>query len=161
MTRVRKAALWSVAALALLAVLGLAGCGGGSSAAEGKQGVASSKREFQEKANAICNRTKKYAFHAMIAYLQQHRSSDKPEAQRLAEAQSAAYPPRIKKQIGAILALDPPDGEAWQVKAFVVALREGIYSEHVNSPAPKLFSEAFAHSNRIAGELGIKTCIFK
>jgi hypothetical protein len=165
---------------AVAAVVALCGCGSGSSGgsaagAESTQsasqarkppwdrphgpGVLPGSKEFIEKADAICNRGKQAGSRAVVAALSQTEGSGKPKAQRLLAAIQVAYLPGVERQMREILALDPPEGEGWQVKAFVIALGEGIHSEKRTGIHPR-FSESFKHAAELARALGVKACIY-
>ena len=166
-----------MALIAVAGVVALCGCGGSEGTAEGgttQSGEAGnandnpfghsppnapSKVAFVEKANAICTRGKARASRAMTAHLGQQGASSTPDAQATLEAIQAVYPSEIHRQIKEINALEPPENEDWQVKAFVVALWEGIHSERRTEINPK-FAQSFEHSARIARELGIDACVY-
>lgn len=140
--------------------LALAGCGDSGTTAESGEGTArrpTSKKAFAEKANRICNRNKQNEYRAVISYLERHRNSKEPRPQRINRAIRVAYLPRIERQIKEIRALPPPRGEGWQVTAFIVALKEGIYSMRRSSSAD--LKRSFQHSAELARALDITACV--
>jgi hypothetical protein len=146
----------------LIAVLVLAGCGGGSSSsttaasgASGAQGAALSKSEFLAQGNAICAKGNK----AINQAVQQQFGNSQPSSSQISQFATQTAIPNIQAQLTALGALTPPAADADQVQAIIDAAQQGL--DKVKSD-PSLLTQqnntAFADANKLASAYGLDQC---
>jgi hypothetical protein len=160
-----------VAALALA----VAGCGGGSDEADGKDAAstgstdaaAPSKAEFIRQVDAICTRGKKQVETEFASYLKKNKikeigekgeSPADAESHEIAVIETIAIP-ELQEQIEELKALQPPSDDEDEVEAFLDATEEGLSKGEEEPQA--LFSttkKLFAKSDKLAQSYGFKVC---
>lgn len=133
--------LAGLACAATVAVIGIAGCGGGDDAAL-------SRDEFVTQANAICA--------AGNAKISAAVPTDGPPGQELYEA----VVDETQHTIDGVAALEPPEDMASDVDAMIAAANEAM-SQVRATPAAEFFAgteDPFAAVDAKADELGLTEC---
>ena len=151
-------------AAAVLSVLGVAGCGGGSSSSQASTNAAQkaslTKQEWVDKANGICHASSDKKARQTEAFYKAHGVSGSPN-QRQREAMIAAVIlPNVQERIEALDALPAPPGEEAEIRAILRSMERGIHEAEAhpeNLAIPKQ-PIPFAESEHVAGAYGLLFC---
>ena len=139
-----------------IAVLAIAGCGGGSDETEPE---ALSKAQYIKQADAICNRTNDRQEALLKQEIQDRKATGVPSnSERSAFVTNSGLPP-LEEEADRLEALGGPTGEEDKAEALVSALRKAVTDIEAEPLAfAEAESEAFAPVEQIALKLGLKVC---
>jgi hypothetical protein len=139
-----------VIAGALMAGLGAAGCGGGSSTKSTPTTATITKVEFVAKANAICGRADP-VLSAAAAKLASH-----PTKAQIVSLVRGTYVPSIEGQIAAIRALGTPSGDQATVTSMLKLVQVDL-SKLRSNPA-LVATDVFGDFAKVAHPYGLTAC---
>lgn len=148
-------ALLSAGLAALVAVLVIAGCGGG-----GDEATASLPRaQFLKQGNAICKRGEEERSKVLEKAFQQYKPGQKPTKSQKEDLIFTALVPQYKKMIAGLRELGAPAGDEKQVEAIIDAME--ATNKHVEGDPLEAFRtvKPFAKPNKLNEEYGLTSCI--
>ncbi|HEV7400277.1 MAG TPA: hypothetical protein VGN84_08385 [Solirubrobacterales bacterium] len=145
-------------ALGLVAVLIVAGCGGGNSSDE-SSATSISKAVFIKKTDAVCSAGNKRMEVAFAHFLEENKNIKKPSDADYEKLVGKVLVPNVNREIKEIRAFGAPDGDEDRVSAFLEALEEGIEVAERDPKVVVSSSEAvFGIPSRLAKEYGLEVC---
>jgi hypothetical protein len=128
-------------ALALLA-LAMGGCGSSGSEGSSSESSPATKKQFAEKAHAICYRLSKKQVRQMAAYGQRHGFDlSEPDRRQREEVNRAVVLPIVREKIEALGALAVPKGGEDEMEGILASMERGI---RVSEAHPKWLAEPTA-----------------
>ncbi len=144
---------WGYLSCALVAVLLIAGCGGGDDGGEQTGPPAISKAKLLKKGNAFCKKNNEELTAAFGPFIEEHRSDD------VRFAMEHVMPMR-RAQLRLFRQLGPPAQDAKQFEEMLVAMEEGL-ERAKQDPHSLLATEeeyAFSRAFDIGLEFGLERC---
>ncbi|HWC47597.1 MAG TPA: hypothetical protein VG448_01805 [Solirubrobacterales bacterium] len=135
------------ALLSLLMLSSLVGCGGGSEAAS------LTKKQFVQRAKAICVAAETEQFNQGAAYMEAHPGIEEEDA-----VVPAALPP-IEKELEKLKKLPAPDESQSQLALFYEALEKAL-ADTKKDPGSALVQKdnPFDEANNLAEQAGLEGC---
>lgn len=148
-----------------LFLLGLAGCGGGtSSTATSGEATARkatlTKAEWVDKANEVCGPIIDKRTHQMEAFYRARGVHGSPNQHQREAANTAVVLPNVQKRVEALEALPVPPGEEAKIRAILRSMERGIREAEAhpaNLAIPKQ-PIPFRESEHLAGAYGLLFC---
>lgn len=138
--------------LAIAAALVIAGCGSG-----GDSSSPLTKAEFLKQGDGIC----KEAIAKVSNELEKVDASGESTAGTSipggTELISSVFAPAVTTMAEELGALVPPQGDAKEVRAIIVAFEKGVREAEAN-PEAALGKSTFTGGGELAGAYGLKTC---
>jgi len=133
--------------LTAVCALVLPGCGGSDST------TSSTKADFVQRAEAICKKGEGEQLQLILSYKKQHPAAEEEEL-----IKPAAIPP-LENEIGAIKALDIPEGGEQEVNTWIKEF-EATLQQVKRDPSMlvDLRENPFEKANKLAAKYGLETC---
>jgi hypothetical protein len=153
-------ALCSLALIAALGAFGVAGCGGGDDTSTSPTTEALTAEEWATQADAICAQGDKDQQAAIRDFFQQEgiAPNQQPTGAQFQQLATEVILPNIEEQINAVEALPVPEDEAAdQVQQFIDQA-ESDHNALKDDPNQIINESAFADTEAIAQDLGLKRC---
>jgi hypothetical protein len=163
----RNRGVFSVATIAAVGAIAVAGCGGGddtsttvTSGATGTGGPLTTD-QWVTQADAICSQGDKQQQTAITDFFQQHGipTDQQPTDAQLEQLATEVLIPNIEQQIDSIEAMPVPEDDADRVNAFVDQAQSDL-SALQDDPSQITDGNAnpFAETQTLAKDLGLKNC---
>jgi hypothetical protein len=147
--------LLRLGAVALAAMVALAGCGGGG---DSTTTASISKAKFVKEAKAICEKGQEKlhaGFRALIAEKDAQRS--RPEEEE--EWVNKVIAPNLTREVSEIRALGMPEGDEARVESLLAAVEDGLHKLQENPQAVLASSaEKFSKAIKLANAYGLEAC---
>ena len=145
---VSKGAIGAIVGLAVMAVLFVAGCGGGSDETV-------TKTDFVRQGNTVCG---KWQQARGRIFREQGQKFKPPITQAKQEKVILTVLQPYETALQGLKELDPPKGEEEKVEAIIEAIEDGVNQAKAN-PGTLISSDApFSKSNKLAEAYGLKEC---
>lgn len=157
--------------VAVLSLLGVAGCGGGSQTSTTNAAASSSdestaaettltKQEWVDKANEICNPLIDKKSRGMEAFDKAHGVHGTPNLHQREAVNTAVVLPNVQERIEGLETLPVPPGQEAKIRAILRSMERGIreaeaHPENLAIPKQPI---PFAESEHLAGAYGLLFC---
>lgn len=157
-----SSSLFLLATVLLISAL-IAGCGDDGSA-EGDTIETSSlnKAQFTKRANEICEQGSAPILELLTTYIQENESGVQDEEELTAEAIKEVGLPILEDQFDAVEDLGAPQGDARQIEALLMALREGLVAaeQRQKMTLTTNIEPDFRRAGKLARQYGIEGCAY-
>lgn len=159
----RKWSLFAIAMVLVLALVGLAGCGGGSEEAAEETVPRLSKGQLTHKMGVVCQEHTDRQVLAIEAFEKKHglpaSSKGKAGPHQLEQELTVVILPIVRDTIHDLGQLRPPQKQEATFKEFIAALEHGIaYSEKDPSWLVTGSEEPFSQARALSWKLGTALC---
>jgi hypothetical protein len=156
----RDRAVFSLALIAAVGALGVAGCGGDDDTSTSSTTAALTADQWATQADAICAQGDKDQQAAIQDFFQQQGipANQQPSDAQLEQLATDVIIPTIEQQINAIKALPVPEDEADQVNAFLDQADSDLAALKDDPSQITGNANPFADTAQLAGDLGLKNC---